>query len=924
MSKFLKVDFETQGSAAYTIEHKETHQRITDILEEAHRVSCRRRADEALAAGIAPSPDPEPIVPRTWQAGVAHELLQGNDVVLKAGTGSGKTLAFQAVSMLNPDGIVLVISPLTSLMYDQVERAAELGITATSLTAEAMAADPGLVNKVRDGQFRLVYISAEMIQSTNDKWKVIIGSTKRGDSVFFDKLSLIVIDEAHLIREWRKFRPVYRDLGLLRLRWDTVPILACSGTLPKYVLDYMHTVLKFKRKTLLCDLDTDRPNIVLMTAPIKHGKTGTREQLNFVVPEAMKTCAPEDFWSLARTVPKTIIFADDKKLCVAIASQLLRRCPVWSRRGAREAEVFIREYHSVMSPEGKERNMASFRDGTTRILICTEAVGMGVDIPDVERVVQWKLPEFLTISGLWQRFGRAARSPAINGLGVIFFESAFNVDGALQGAYDNAEERAAVEELHLARDVAARRYEQDDGEPELKRARRGGKAGSHKPKGALIERREQHVLWLCNSKGCIRVIALDYLGSRVIPRDGIEVPCCDRCMEAAGYDPDLVQVFPMRDTMPYIDQEAKWRVPAIKVEPGPVPPRTKSTTYEVECRKRQGVAVAAALKVYRSRLMRTLPKGTFLREEHVLSDDWIANIVRKVPNELETVEDLQSAIGGGKINRLPHSIVGARGGGQRLLEFIKDVVQRAVMPEFPKHAPGQPHIMTPNKPVYDENELTAEWDVRTRDLMHAVNMRVAEFDQASFERREQRRLDQAAARSESMSQRSRASTVVLTPDVSRNQTPDVSRNQTPALTQDSEQPPAAKIPADTSRTSTQAPVGDDHGRYNLRTRVPVRTQYETASSARIPASRRSESVASRRSESVAPRRSESVAPALSAMRSESLAPPDESSQPAMAPPPAPKRGRPKGAKDKTKRKQRSNKKAEDPAAEEPENDGQAA
>jgi ATP-dependent DNA helicase RecQ len=140
-----------------------------------------------------------------WQAIVAAELLNGNDVVVKSQTGSGKSLCYLSLAIHNPESCLLVICPLLSLMKDQVASAEEHGITAVALCAESMEKDPRLIQKVRSGQYTIIFVSAEFTAPGNESWKQLVSQYRHGRSespTFASRLEYLVIDEAHLIREW--------------------------------------------------------------------------------------------------------------------------------------------------------------------------------------------------------------------------------------------------------------------------------------------------------------------------------------------------------------------------------------------------------------------------------------------------------------------------------------------------------------------------------------------------------------------------------------------------------------------------------------------------------------------------------------------------------------------------------------------------
>jgi ATP-dependent DNA helicase RecQ len=140
-----------------------------------------------------------------WQAIVAAELLNGNDVVVKSQTGSGKSLCYLSLAIHNPESCLLVICPLLSLMKDQVASAEEHGIRAVALCAESIEKDPRLIQKVRSGQYTMVFVSAEFTAPGNESWKQLVSQNRYGRSesrTFSSRLEYLVIDEAHLIREW--------------------------------------------------------------------------------------------------------------------------------------------------------------------------------------------------------------------------------------------------------------------------------------------------------------------------------------------------------------------------------------------------------------------------------------------------------------------------------------------------------------------------------------------------------------------------------------------------------------------------------------------------------------------------------------------------------------------------------------------------
>jgi hypothetical protein len=138
---------------------------------------------------------------RSWQAAVAAECLAGRDVVVKAQTGSGKSMCYYSLAMMHPEDCILVICPLLALMADQVSSAQAKGITTAQLSAETIRADPQLLHRVREGRYSMVLVSAEFTAS--EAWKSLIRDDRAGRRPNFAmSLRRIIIDEAHLVREW--------------------------------------------------------------------------------------------------------------------------------------------------------------------------------------------------------------------------------------------------------------------------------------------------------------------------------------------------------------------------------------------------------------------------------------------------------------------------------------------------------------------------------------------------------------------------------------------------------------------------------------------------------------------------------------------------------------------------------------------------
>jgi hypothetical protein len=166
--------------------------RTTGVRQTIRSALCSK--NEAFAA----SGSTISLAERPWQVAAAAELMCGRDVLCCTATGSGKTMCIFLPLMANPRSIVLVVSPLIALMGDQVEAAAELGFTAIQLTNKNIKEQPNLINRAVNGEFQVVLIQPEFCVGSNAKWKGFCDPRMQ----FWRRLTIIMIDEAHLIQSW--------------------------------------------------------------------------------------------------------------------------------------------------------------------------------------------------------------------------------------------------------------------------------------------------------------------------------------------------------------------------------------------------------------------------------------------------------------------------------------------------------------------------------------------------------------------------------------------------------------------------------------------------------------------------------------------------------------------------------------------------
>ncbi|KAF8469981.1 P-loop containing nucleoside triphosphate hydrolase protein, partial [Kalaharituber pfeilii] len=181
-----------------------------------------------------------------------------------------------------------------------------------------------------------------------------------------------------------------------------VPYLVLSATLPPHILHFISAALRLHRPTRLLKQSIDRGNIFLIPYQIQY-PLKTFKDLLFVTEK------------IQGRIPKTMIFLDDRDEACEMTSLLRSRVP----QQCTEEQNLILEFSTAITLERREYNLQKFAEGTCRIIICTEACGMGVDIPDIERVIQWQIPSTLNLSVLWQRIGRCARRNDLQGVGIV-------------------------------------------------------------------------------------------------------------------------------------------------------------------------------------------------------------------------------------------------------------------------------------------------------------------------------------------------------------------------------------------------------------------------------------------------------------------------------------------------------------------------
>ena len=354
---------------------------------------------------------------RPLQEDIIMDALDGRDVFALLPTGGGKSLCFQLPALVRP-GLTLVVSPLISLMKDQVDALQASGIPATFLNS-AVAAGEGRARYrgLHQGEYRLLYVAPERLM-------LMLDDLKRWN------VTLLAIDEAHCISEWgHDFRPEYRQLAGLREHFPGVPIMALTATATERVREDIVRQLRLEDPALYV-ASFNRPNLTYHVLP----KVRAYDQLLEFVRK--------------RKNDSGIVYCFSRKAAESVAVNL------------NEDGIKALPYHAGLTPKERSTHQELFLRDEVRVIAATIAFGMGINKPNVRWVVHHDLPK--NIEGYYQETGRAGRD-GLPGECVLLFSAA---DAAKQSAFidekpDPAEQRIAREQLqrmvHYAETNACRR-----------------------------------------------------------------------------------------------------------------------------------------------------------------------------------------------------------------------------------------------------------------------------------------------------------------------------------------------------------------------------------------------------------------------------------------------------------------------------------
>ena len=313
---------------------------------------------------------------RANQEEIINTILNGTDTLAIMPTGGGKSICFQLPALLF-SGITIVISPLIALMKDQVDSLKANGIAACFINSTQTDAEQQLhIENLRNNKVKLVYVAPESLSYLENVFNILT-------------VSLIAIDEAHCISSWgHDFRPAYTNLGYLKNRFPSTPILALTATADKATRQDISNQLNLRNsRTFIASFD--RKNLSLEVRP-------ALDRVKQII----------DFIEL-KPAESGIIYCLSRKTTEELAEKL-------SNIG-----IKAKAYHAGLDSDLRSKTQDEFINDQCQVVCATIAFGMGIDKSNVRWVIHYNLPK--NIEGYYQEIGRAGRDGLASE--TILFES---------------------------------------------------------------------------------------------------------------------------------------------------------------------------------------------------------------------------------------------------------------------------------------------------------------------------------------------------------------------------------------------------------------------------------------------------------------------------------------------------------------------
>lgn len=345
---------------------------------------------------------------RNGQEALIDHIIAGQDVLGIMPTGGGKSICFQLPALLS-QGVTLVVSPLIALMKDQVDGLNENGIAATFLNSTLSHNEAyEIEDAIRDGQYKLVYVAPERL--LNETFVRLCQNIE---------VSLIAIDEAHCISQWgHDFRPSYKNIPEFIRRIEKKPVMAAfTATATKLVVEEIVRLLELRAPFKLTT-GFDRENLLYRV--IK-----PRDKFKFIL----------DWIGQRDSMDIGIIYCSTRKAVESLSDKL------------RKKGLSVQGYHGGMSSDQRNKVQDQFMRDETRIIVATNAFGMGIDKPDVRYVIHYNMPK--NMEAYYQEAGRAGRDGEASECLMMYSPSDIVKQKMLMTQNDISPERLALQRENL-------------------------------------------------------------------------------------------------------------------------------------------------------------------------------------------------------------------------------------------------------------------------------------------------------------------------------------------------------------------------------------------------------------------------------------------------------------------------------------------
>lgn len=303
---------------------------------------------------------------RPLQEEIVQTVLDGHDCLALLPTGGGKSVCFQ-VPALVMEGVCLVVSPLIALMKDQVFQLQSRGIKAAAVFSGMSYSDiDRIIDNAVYGHLKFLYLSPERL-----KTDIILERLRKMP------VNLIAVDEAHCISQWGyDFRPSYLEVAAIRELLPGVPVMALTATATPDVVQDIQDKLLFGKTAKVWKKSFTRSNLAYVVRPAE----GKLTQLVKIL----------------ENVPgSAVIYARNRKRCKEVSMELLRR------------NIPASYYHAGLDMDTRSARQEAWINGTVRVMVSTNAFGMGIDKADVRTVIHLDLPD--SLEAYFQEAGRAGR-----------------------------------------------------------------------------------------------------------------------------------------------------------------------------------------------------------------------------------------------------------------------------------------------------------------------------------------------------------------------------------------------------------------------------------------------------------------------------------------------------------------------------------